>query len=144
MPGAISNFRQILEGGFAQAEGRGFDFSTDCRVLNELADAVYLLALGQRGDDGNQRKQELLLEAAEHYQRSLLYDPENAATHYGLTRIYDELGDDERSRQHAALHARYKVDDNARDIAIAKARQRYPAANHAAEAVVIYDLQKEE
>ncbi|HAB99308.1 MAG TPA: hypothetical protein DCE71_05755 [Parachlamydiales bacterium] len=39
-------------------------------------------------------------------------------------------------------HARYKPDDNARDRAVTIARQRYPAANHAAEAIVLHDLQR--
>ncbi len=43
---------------------------------------------------------------------------------------------------HRALHARYKVDDNARDRAVAAARRRDPAADHAADPVVIYDLQR--
>ena len=48
----------------------------------------------------------------------------------------------EASRQRA-LHARYKIDDNAHDRAIAMARINNPAADHAAEAVVIYDLQRD-
>ena len=40
------------------------------------------------------------------------------------------------------FYAKYKPDDNARDEAVAKARIKYPAANHAAEAIVIYDLQR--
>ncbi len=46
-------------------------------------------------------------------------------------------------RRALAEHAKYKPDDNARDRAVALARQRYPAANHAAEPVVVYDLQRE-
>jgi hypothetical protein len=34
------------------------------------------------------------------------------------------------------------VDDNARDRAVAAARRANPAADHAAESVVIYDLQR--
>jgi hypothetical protein len=41
------------------------------------------------------------------------------------------------------LHTKYKIDDNARDHAITAARLKSPAANHAAEAVVIYDLQRQ-
>ena len=52
------------------------------------------------------------------------------------------MGDRESESIHASLHAKYKPDDNARDRAIAAARIKYPAANHAAEAVVIYDLQR--
>jgi hypothetical protein len=48
----------------------------------------------------------------------------------------------EEADEHGRLHAKYKPDDNARDRAIAAARRKYPAANHAAEAVVIYDLQR--
>jgi hypothetical protein len=42
------------------------------------------------------------------------------------------------------LHTRYKPDDNAAEVAIPAARRRYPAANHAAEALVIYDMQRTE
>ena len=52
------------------------------------------------------------------------------------------LGDHERADEHRALHARYKSDDNAGDKAIAIARAKYPAANKAAEAVVIYPLHR--
>ena len=50
--------------------------------------------------------------------------------------------DAKRAKSHAALHEKYRVDDNARDVAIANARRRYPAANHAAEPIVIYDLMR--
>ena len=48
----------------------------------------------------------------------------------------------QRKKEHAALHAKYKPDDNATDRAIAIARRNNPAADHAAEAVVIYDLHR--
>jgi hypothetical protein len=54
--------------------------------------------------------------------------------------VYTELGDEAAVARHEELHARYRPDDNARDQAIAQARMRYPAANRAAEAVVIYEL----
>jgi 6-phosphogluconolactonase (cycloisomerase 2 family) len=53
------------------------------------------------------------------------------------------LGDAQREQRHRQLHARYKKDDNAAEVAIPAARRRYPAANHAAEALVIYDLQRD-
>ena len=46
------------------------------------------------------------------------------------------------SQRHRQLHSRYKPDDNAAEVAIPAARRRYPPANHAAEALVIYDLQR--
>ncbi len=54
-----------------------------------------------------------------------------------------ELGDGARAAGERALYARYKPDDNARDTTVALHRLRNPAANHAAEAVVIYDLQRD-
>ncbi|HEV2971131.1 MAG TPA: hypothetical protein VGY55_14250 [Pirellulales bacterium] len=44
--------------------------------------------------------------------------------------------------EHQKLHAIYKPDDNARNRAIALARQGYPAANAAAEMIVIYPLNR--
>ena len=58
------------------------------------------------------------------------------------TLIYKQLGDDEQAAEHSRLHAKYKPDDNARDRAIATHRAANPAANHAAEAIVIYDLHR--
>ena len=54
--------------------------------------------------------------------------------------LLNALGEPDNARRHADLYGYYKTDDNARDRAVAAARRRYPAANHAAESVVIYDL----
>jgi hypothetical protein len=137
---AIDNFRQIIEGGFAQAAGRGFDFSRDYRLLNELAGAIYLRAKQERGPARSRARRERLEAAAELYRQALVHDPENLAAHYGLKLVYTDLDETERAAWHAEQHARYKPDDNAADQAIAQARLNYPAANRAAEAVVIYDL----
>ena len=51
------------------------------------------------------------------------------------------LGNDQLAAAHRRLHEYYRVDDNARDHAVNLHRSNNPAANHAAEAVVIYDLQ---
>ena len=134
----ITNLRDIIRGGFAQAQGRGFDFSKDYRVLNELGAALYQRGLGQRGDVRRQSMDE----ARQWYDKVLTYDPENVAAHWGLKQAYKDLGDLAQEQHHAKLHATYKPDDNARDEAVAKARIKYPAANHAAEAIVLYDLQR--
>ncbi len=60
-----------------------------------------------------------------------------------LAEIFGLLGDDEREQHHRRLHSRYKLDDNAAEVAIPAASRKYPAGNHAAEALVIYDLQRE-
>jgi hypothetical protein len=135
---AIANLREIVRGGFPEAEGRGFDFSKDYRVRNALGAALYQRGLRERGDD----RDRLMNEAVEEYRVALGYDPENLEAHWGLKQAYQDLGDDEAAQRHADLHAVYKPDDNARDHAVAQARIRYPAANKAAEAVVIYDLQR--
>jgi len=63
--------------------------------------------------------------------------------HYNLALISALLGDEARAKKHRALYTRYKPDDNARDSTVALHRMHNPAANHAAEAVVIYDLRRE-
>ena len=139
---AIDSFRQIIEGGFEQARGRGFDFSRDYNLLVELGNTLYERAKQERGESRRASREAFLREAVEVLDQALVYEPENAAAHYNLKLIYTELGEEASSTEHADLHAKYKPDDNARDRAIAAARQRYPAANHAAEAVVIYDLDR--
>jgi len=140
---AIRSFEQIVEGGFEQAVGRDFDFSRDYRVLNELAQALYERAKQERGDARRPQREAYLQRAVEIFERVLELDPENLTAHYNLDLILTDLGDEARAAGHAELHARYKPDDNARDRAIAAARRQYPAANRAAEAVVIYDLRRD-
>ncbi len=140
---AIDKYRQILEGGFAQAQGRGFDFTEDWRVLNEFASTLYQRARRARGSDAEAQRTALLHEARDIYAQSLALDPESAAAHHGLSLVYRDLGETALAQQHQQLHARYKIDDNARDHAVSEARRKYPAANEAAEPVMIYDLQRE-
>ena len=139
---AITDFRHVLAGGYAQGAGRGFDFAKDYRVLNELGNTLFLQAKQERGDARREERAAILLEAAEVFDEVLSLDPENAVAHYHLLQIHKELGNDVLADTHAQLHERYRVDDNARDHAISAARQQYEAANHAAESVVIYDLNR--
>ncbi len=140
---AIANFGELVKGGFAEAGGRNFDFSKDYRLLAELGRAYYQRARQERGQAGRVRRDELLNEASRWFESALLYDPENLEAHWGLKQVFNLLGDSEREKHHSELHAIYKPDDNARDQAIAAARRKNPAANHAAEQVVIYDLRRE-
>lgn len=139
-PKAIENLTEIIRGGFTQAAGRNFDFSKDYRLLNELAAALYQRGLGEVD---SQRLETMTL-ARDYYNQALVYDPENLAAHWGLRLVYQDLGESNKAEEHEQLHGVYKPDDNARDTAFANARQKYPAANKAAEAVVIYDLQDKE
>jgi tetratricopeptide (TPR) repeat protein len=137
---AIAKYRQIVEGGFEQAAGRGFDFSEDWRVLNELGSTLYQRARMARGEANAAARAAYLREAADVFEASLALDPEGVPAHYGLMQVLRDLGDEDGAAQHEALHAKYKPDDNARDHAISEARKRYPAANRAAESVVVYEL----
>lgn len=137
---AIHDFQQIIDGGFEQAVGRKFDFSRDYRLLNELAQTLYERSRQERGESPQGAREAWLNQSRDYAQRALAIDPENLAAHWTLSLVYRDLGDAEKAAHHAKLHALYKPDDNAREYAITQARQRYPAANKAAEAVVIYDL----
>jgi hypothetical protein len=56
--------------------------------------------------------------------------------------IHEQLGDATLAAVHRKLHERYRPDDNARDRAVAMARRANPAADQAAQATVIYNLQR--
>ena len=140
---AIDGLRSIVETRYPDARARGFDFSRDYRVLNTLADTLFQRARVERGEARRPAREQLLAEAEETYGRVLGIDPENVEAHWGLAQIYAMSGREREASRQRQLHARYKVDDNARDRAIALARINDPAADHAAEAVVIYDLQRD-
>jgi len=76
------------------------------------------------------------------FKRVLVIDPENVTAHYNLALLCGQLGDETCADRHRDLHAKYKPGDNARDRAVSAARRQYPAADHAANAIVIYDLQR--
>jgi tetratricopeptide (TPR) repeat protein len=138
---AITEFRSILEDRYEELDKRGFDFSLDYEVINELGQTLFERAKLERGDEALQRK--WLQEAVARFKRTLEIDSENVAAHYNLALIYERLGQQELAAQHRKLHERYRPDDNARDRAIAIARRRDAAADHAAQATVIYSLQRD-
>jgi tetratricopeptide (TPR) repeat protein len=76
------------------------------------------------------------------FRRVLELDPENVTAHYNLDLIYKQLGAREKAAEHFALYQKYRPDDNARDRAITLHRAANEAADHAAEAIVIYDLRR--
>ncbi len=139
---AADFFRQVVDSAWPVARDRGFDFSRDDRVRIELAETLMEIARTGRGDDAKARAEALLAEARDHLRAAIAEDSESAAAHYLLAQVYDELGDPLLAAEHRSKHALYRPDDNARDSAVNAARIRYPAANKAAEAVVLYDLQR--
>jgi len=141
---AEQNFRSVLEDRTQEMIQRDFDFSLDYEVVNLLGETLFDRAKRYRGQTQAAERTALLEEAVGAFQKTLAIDSENVTAHYSLSLLYAQLGRQEEAATHAELHAKYKPDDNARDRAVQRARQRYPAANHAAEEVVIYSLHRAE
>ena len=136
MEAATRTLESIINNQFAAARQRGFDFSYDVRVLNELGRTLYERSRQLRGD----QQQAMLEQALTWFEKTLHIDPENLAAHYNLGLIHAQLGNNDKARQHRALHEKYRPDDHAIEQAVARHRRENPAANHAASAIVIYDL----
>jgi tetratricopeptide (TPR) repeat protein len=139
---AITLMEDIADTRFAEARRRGFDFSRDYRLLNALGLTLYERARLERRPEQRERRLELLAQAEDWLERALTIDPENATSHYNLARVLTELGRTEEAARHRALHEKYRPDDQAIERAVTAHRTRNPAADHAAEAVVIHDLQR--
>ncbi|MCA1799472.1 MAG: tetratricopeptide repeat protein [Xanthomonadaceae bacterium] len=137
--GALEAFEALAETRFPEARRRGFDFSRDYRLLNRIG--LTWLEIGRSRDDEDGRRAAFTA-ARDSFHAALAEDPENAVAHYNLAQAYRRLGDEAATGVHTAEYERYRVDDNARDRAIGIARRADPAANHAADPVVIYDLHR--
>jgi hypothetical protein len=137
---AITEFLSILEDRYPELDQRRFDFSKDYEVINELGQAYYERSKMERANP-EQRKKYLNL-AVETFRKTLVLDSENLTAHYTLSLIYAELGDEAKAAYHRQEHEKYLPDYNAQDRAISAARRANPAANHAAQATVIYPLQR--
>ncbi len=139
---AIDGLEALADTRFQAARERGFDFSRDYRMLNELGRTLFERARQERGASRRATRLALLESARERFEQVLSADPENLTAHYNLALVYAELGQPEKASQHRQLHEQYRPDDHAIERAVALHRSRNPAANHAAEAVAIYDLQR--
>ncbi len=139
---AIDDLERIVHTRFVEARAREFDFSRDYRIINELGQTLVERAKQERGKKRRVQRDRLLREASQWFDRVLELDPENVTAHYNLVLIHTLLGDADRARTHRTLHEKYRPDDNARERVVTLHRRRDPAADHAAAAVVIYDLQR--
>jgi tetratricopeptide (TPR) repeat protein len=139
---AIGAFSSIVDASGPELRERGFDFSIDYNLLNELGTTLFDRAKLERGPQRKAARDEYLRRAVATFEKVLSIDPENVTAHYNLGLLYTQLGDKAKGREHMALHQKYKPDDNARDRAVAIARERDAAADHASEANVIYDLRR--
>lgn len=139
---AIANLEALADTRFASARERGFDFSRDYRMLTELGRTLYERARQIRGEARRQERESLLVRAAARLEQSLRLDPEHPATHHALSLVYLDLGRIEEAAVHQRLHESYRSDDQAIARAVSLHRTRNPAADRAAEPIVIHDLQR--
>lgn len=139
---AIEGFSRLVKTDFAEAKRRGFDFSLDVRLHNEFGQTLFERARLERGKSRKKSRELFLREALKRFKAALEIDPENVTAHYNLSLIYAQLELVEKADVHRALHSRYRIDDNARDRAFSIHRADNPPADHAAEAIVIYDLNR--
>jgi tetratricopeptide (TPR) repeat protein len=137
---AIAEFRSILEDHYPELDRRGFDFSQDYEVINELGQTYVERAKMEHADPVSQ--QQFLQKALDEFQKTLAIDSENLTAHYNLALIYAQLGDAKKAAYHRAEHEKYRPDDNARDRSVSIARRQNPAADHAAQATIIYSLNR--
>ncbi len=149
-------FRSVLYDQTQERIDRDFDFSKDYIVRNSLGGVLIDLADKAAARGQVERSIGLLQQAREEFEAVTngFVDPENNTAFANLREVYSRLADlettkeksdwyREKSKVAEANNIKFKPDDNASDIAIPKARQKYPAADHAAEKVVIYDLHRE-
>lgn len=137
---AIQDFTSVLEDRYPELDRRRFDFSKDYEIINELGLTLFERAKRERGKPEEQRS--WLEKAVRRFQDTLAIDSENVTAHYNLALLYSQLGNESLAAHHRELHERYRIDDNARDRAIARARLQSAAADHASQSIVIYDLQR--
>ena len=139
---AIASLERIYENRFEDARRRGFDFSYDTNLLNELGRISFERARMERGSKRREQRLAFLQKSRLWFDQTLKIDPENQPAHYNLALVYSELGDAGKAAQHRQLHDRFRPDDYAIETAVTRHRQNNPAADHAAAPFVIYDLNR--
>ncbi len=139
---AQKNFQSVLYDDTPEHRKRDFDFSKDYRVINLLGQTYFDRARQLRVASVKAERKTFLLKAVETFHKALDIDMENVTAHHNLHQLYDLLGKKEEAAKHLKKHSIYKPDDNARDLSVALAKSKYPAANHAAEEPVIYPLNR--
>ncbi len=139
-PEAIENFQAVLDVHTAEMQERHLDFSRDYIVLNLLGQSQFDLGIKRKRQKQDDESARLFAAAIETFQKTLQLDPENVTAHHNLHKLYQQLEDEENAAHHEQLHRRYKRDNTAQSTAVRKAREKYPAANKAAEAIVKYEL----
>jgi len=139
---AIEALESIAATRFNEARSRGFDFSRDIRVLNELGRAEFERSRQLRGKSRAEQRQAALLRSRDWFLKTLEIDPEDLAAHHNLALVYAALGETGQAERQRALHEKYRPDDHAIERAVTAHRSTNPAADHAAAAIAVYDLNR--
>ena len=124
---AIANFTAALGATSPALTERGFDFSRDYEVLNELGQALFERAKQERG--AGPRRGARRAACGRPRRPSTARSPstaENVTAHYALSLIHGELGDQARAATHREAHLRYTADEQSRSRVIAIHRAANP------------------
>ena len=81
---AIANFESVLDASSPEMHNRGFDFSRDYEVINELGQTLFERAKMARDPSRADQRTALLERAAAAFERTLAVDSENIVAHYAL------------------------------------------------------------
>ncbi len=120
---------------------RGFDFSRDYVVINELGLTLFTRAQQTLGERRKAERESLLQQAAAQFEKTLTLDSEDVTAHHNLAADLRAAWGAGQGRPNIASCTSATKATTMRAIEPSSlARQRYPAANHAAEALVIYPL----
>ena len=139
LEGATRRLERIIAARYPVAVERGYDFSLDERVWNELATVRFEIARRAATDEQYEAQVELALEAIS---RSIELNAQSPESWFLASLIREASGDLEGAEKALAEFEIIRPDNNARDRAIRLARSRSEIADHAAEPVAIYDLQR--
>jgi tetratricopeptide (TPR) repeat protein len=100
---AIANFEGVLDASSPEMHKRGFDFSRDYEVINELGQTLFERAKMARDPSRADQRTALLERAAAAFERTLAIDSENIVAHYALGQIFG-AGRSRTRPNHAKLH----------------------------------------
>jgi len=139
---AIDTLESLVETRFQDARARGFDFSQDIRILNELGRAEFERSRQLRGKAHTAQRQAALLRARDWFLQVLVIEPEDLTAHHNLALVYSALGEKQLAAGQRELHEKYRPDDQAIEQAVTRHRSSNPAADHAAAAIVIHNLDR--
>ncbi len=132
---AINAYHLILNNNYPRTKQANFDFSKDYEFLTELAQ-IYLQKALQ-----DETPETWLQKSQDMFEQILAINSEWSAAYYGLFRIAKMRGDDKEAELMDQKYQYYKLDDQNMDQAIQLARKKNPAADKAANRVVIYPFQ---